>query len=81
MHINPSTQSVIAEDDVQENEVVKENVDKSVKGENVNVCRHENNWRHGRHASGTKSREMMNRNAEDHKVSFLKPLYEVEGLS
>ena len=37
MHINPSTQSVIAEDDVQENEVVKENVDKSVNVEDDNV--------------------------------------------
>jgi superfamily II DNA/RNA helicase len=33
--------------------------------------RHENSWRHGRHASGT-IREMMNHNGEDHKfASFL----------
>jgi hypothetical protein len=60
MHINPSTQSVIAEDDVQENEVDKENVEKSAKGENDNVCRYENSWRHGRSARVSWNNPILN---------------------
>ena len=33
--------------------------------------RHENSWRHGRHASGTGSRKMRNHDAEEHKFANL----------
>ena len=45
----------------------------------VYITRHDNSWRQGRHASGTKSRKMRNHNAEDQTfASFLTFKYTYE---